>query len=380
LDDVLWRSLAWAARKPFVLRGLPPLVTMRVDDIAGTGHLWGLSPLWWVHVANRFDFKPWLGLFIYNLNETAITELRQLLLEGKATAFPHAFGRPPRPGEDHSATPYYDPNGLELRSSSYDEFIYYDHEHGVPWEDSEAGRGLAAVDAWYAAHAPLPKSGYIIAHWGEMGTNTLQHLADEWGCDLYASYHGLDIPLQGAHWLRGAPFRKYEQPGSALLDRGDRGDRSVYYADFIRLAERDFFFCLTEMRGETGYEWAPDGNVTSSAERGLHQLCRALDSFALAVLFTHETDYIYKISPTDWEAQLAIIANGIAGRQPIFVTLDEGIRRVRATKTSRLEAAAYDLASGQVSVRFSGSADAPTGYYVFRNEQLAPEFIEVPPF
>jgi len=53
LDDVLWRSLVWAGRKPFLLRGLPPLVTMRVDDVAATGHLWGQSPLWWVRTANR---------------------------------------------------------------------------------------------------------------------------------------------------------------------------------------------------------------------------------------------------------------------------------------------------------------------------------------
>jgi len=34
LDDCLWRSLVWAARKPFVMRGMAPLVTMRVDDVA----------------------------------------------------------------------------------------------------------------------------------------------------------------------------------------------------------------------------------------------------------------------------------------------------------------------------------------------------------
>ena len=33
LDDLVWRSLVWAARKPFVMQGMPPLVTMRVDDV-----------------------------------------------------------------------------------------------------------------------------------------------------------------------------------------------------------------------------------------------------------------------------------------------------------------------------------------------------------
>jgi hypothetical protein len=381
LDDVLWRSLAWAARKPFVLRGLPPIVTMRVDDVAGTGHLWGQSPLWWVHTANRYGFKPWLGLFIYNLTEPAISELRDLLLQGNATAFPHAFGRPNRLTPDpQSPTPYYFPAHLQLRASSYDEFIYFDHENGRPWDDIEAARSLATVDDWYAAHQPLPMSCYAIAHWGEMGVNTISHVRERWGCDFFANYHGLNAPLEGAHWLTSGPFRQYEKPGSALFDRSDRGGRPVYYADFINLAGQEFFLCLTEIRDETGYEWAPDGDVAASVGRGLRQLRRAFDGFALPVLFTHETDYVYKISPADWEAQIALIASGITDYQPIFVTLDEGVRRVRATKTSRLESASFDPATGQVTVHFGGRADAPTGFYLFRDEQLASNFVEIPPF
>ena len=399
LDDVLWRSLVWAARKPFALQGLPPLVTMRVDDVAATGHLWGQSPLGWVHTANRYGFKPWLGLFPYNLTEPAVAELRQLLLNGKATAFPHAFGRPrrgvdPKPDESGSTSqpsdssagqadpcPYYNPSHYPLRSSTYDEFIYYDHEHQRPWTDEEAARGLAAIDDWYAAHAPLPISSYAIAHWGEMGSNTLEHVHDRWGCEFIATYHSADAPLEGARWLVAGPFRQHETPGSALFDRADRGDRSMYYADFINFADRQFFLCCTEVRDETGYEWAPDGDVEKSAARGLRQLKRALDSFALPVLFTHETDYIYKISPEAWEAQLARIVNGLSDYQPIFVTLDEGIRYVRATKTSRLASAAYDPVTHEVTAHFTGHTDVLTHFHLFTNKyEITSRLVEVAPF
>jgi hypothetical protein len=400
LDDVLWRSLAWAARKPFVLRGLPPLVTMRVDDVAATGHLWGQSPLWWVRIANRYGFKPWLGLFPYNLTEAAITELRELLLSGKATAFPHAFGRPQRslspnpqmyPSPDERGArgeglsddpcPYYDSTSLPLRASSYDEFIYYDHENKRPWTEAEAARGLTAVDAWYAAHAPLPMSSYAIPHWGEMGSNTLAHIHDHWGCEFIATYHGADAPLEGASWLVAGPFRQHETPGSALFDKADRGASAMYYADFINFAERQFFLCCTEVRDETGYEWAPDGNVENSAARGLRQLKRALDSFALPVLFTHETDFIYKISPEAWEGQLASIASGLSGYNPIYVTLDEGIRYVRATKTSRLVAAAYNPITREVTAHFTGQADVLTHFHLFTSgQEITSQLVEVPSF
>ena len=396
LDDVLWRSLAWAARKPFILRGLPPLVTMRVDDVAATGHLWGQSPLWWVRTANRYGFKPWLGLFPYNLIESAITELRELLFSGTATAFPHAFGRPIRSpaltlesskarfkGEGISGDPcpYYDPASLPLRASSYDEFIYYDHENKRPWSEAEAARGLEAVDAWYDAHAPLLMSSYAIPHWGEMGSNTLAHVRDCWGCEFIATYHGADAPLEGASWLAAGPFRQHERPGSALFDKADRGASAMYYADFVNFADRQFFLCCTEIRDETGYEWAPDGDVVNSAARGLRQLKRALDSFALPVLFTHETDYIYKISPDAWEAQLSRIASGLSGYNPIYVTLDEGIRYVRATKTSRLASAVYDPATQEVIAHFTGHTDVLTHFHLFTSEQeITSRLVEVPPF
>jgi hypothetical protein len=96
LDDCLWRSMVWAARKPFVMRGLPPLVTMRVDDVAGRGELWQKDPLYWVNICNKYQLKPWLGLFIYNLTPKTVDELRGYIQTGQATASPHALGRPPR--------------------------------------------------------------------------------------------------------------------------------------------------------------------------------------------------------------------------------------------------------------------------------------------
>src|SRR4051794_5243615 len=35
LDDLVWRGMVWAARKPFLMRGMPNLVTLRVDDVEG---------------------------------------------------------------------------------------------------------------------------------------------------------------------------------------------------------------------------------------------------------------------------------------------------------------------------------------------------------
>ena len=165
------------------------------------------------------------------------------------------------------------------------------------------------------------------------------------------------------------------------IDKANRGTSAMYYADFINFANRQFFLCCTEIRDETGYEWAPDEDAEKSAARGLRQLKRALDSFALPVLFTHETDYIYKISPEAWEAQLARIASELSIYEPIYVTLDEGIRYVRATKTSRLISAVYAPATREVTIHFTGQADVLTHFYLFTSEQvISSRLVEVPPF
>ena len=92
--------------------------------------------------------------------------------------------------------------------------------------------------------------------------------------------------------------------------------RPVYYADYYNLAGCPFFNTITEIRDDAGYEWAPDNDVEASIGRGVRQVRRALDSLALGSLFTHETDFIYKIEPDRWAEIIAGVAKGIASYNP----------------------------------------------------------------
>jgi hypothetical protein len=385
LDDCLWRSMVWAARKPFVMRGLPPLVTMRVDDVAGRGELWGMSPLYWIETCNKYGFKPWLGLFIYNLTPEAIEELRGYLQSGKATAAPHAFGRPQRTTQgsfdmkgyayagrdDFYRGFYYYPDALPLRETEYDEFIFFDHQHFKPWSDAEAKRGLEAVDQWYAAHQPLPMSDYFIAHWYEMGANVMEHVSKKWGMDFIAQNKAINMPWHDTvPWVKQGPFRLHESPGTSTNNpsRENRGTNPVYYADFTDMAGQRFFNCFTEIRDDAGYEWAPDNDVEATAGRGIRQITRALGSMAMAVLFTHETDYIYLISPENWERELKLISDGISGYKPMYLTSDEALKIVRATRTSQIDQVIQNKMRDNVKIVLKGSADVPSYIYLFTEE------------
>jgi hypothetical protein len=396
LDDCLWRSFVWAARKPFVIRGLPPLVTMRVDDVAGKGDLMQKSPLYWIEIANKYGFKPWLGLFIYNLSPSALDELRGYILNNKATAAPHAFGRPNRIRKINEPVTYisgtcnltnikfyYDPDAIPFRANTYDEFIYFDHQNGKPWSDEEAIRGLEAVDKWYAINQPLPMSKYFLAHWYEMGSNIIPYISRKWGIEYIGINHAINKPYADSiSWIKGAPYRLYEKPGTVTNNAALRGAKAIYYADVIDINGNTFFNCLTEIRDDAGYEWAPDNQTEISAGRGIRQLRRALSSMALAVLFTHETDFIMCINPESWEEQFSLISKGICDYSPMMLTMDEALKIVRAHKTSHLTESVFNKGNNSIDISLDGYTDTKSFVYLFTGEKenINQRLVEIPEF
>jgi hypothetical protein len=393
LDDCLWKSFVWAARKPFIMHSLPPVVTMRVDDVAARGRLWDESPLYWVKTANSYGFRPWLGLFIYNLNPDAINELRSYLINGQATAFPHAFGRPNRTdrstesymsGNPLDAVPfYYYPDAIAWRADSYDEFIYYDHHNTRPWTDKEELHGLNAVMDWYDMHQPLPVSSCLIPHWYEMGNNCARFVKEKWGAEFSCFPKIPNKPYaDSVEWLVSGPYRLYEKPGSSTAWTRPGGQRPVYYADFINVGGETFFNCLTEIRDDARYEWAPDNDVEATVGRGVRQLERAMNSLAPAVLFTHETDYIYRIRPENWDSEMKQISEGIAEYRPRYMLLDNAMQLVKTYHTSRLESVLYDSRNGSVDVDFTGYSEASSSVTFFneKEDRIISEYIDIKPF
>ena len=382
LDDLVWRGFAWAARKPFAIRGLPPLVCMRVDDVAADGGLHDCSPLYWVRDSLQSGFRPWLGTFVYNLSPRAVGELRPWLSRGVVTESPHAFGRRP---VGVSRRLHWAPDAVHLHGGRMDDFIYYDHYRARPWPDREAARRLQAAEGWYAARNLPRRDGVFIPHWYEAGSSVFPRLHDRWGIRFTSLAKPPEMPcVWRSPWLKGGPFRLRgpRGPGIPRSWRPDCvGKRPVYYADYSDLGGRRFFNSLTEIRDVAGYEWAPGNGVSPSVDRGVRILSRAIDSMGLAVLFTHEMDYIWKIRPAEWRGMIAGVARGIADRAPEFVTLEEGMRYIRAVRDSRFSACGLD-ARGRLVAEFRGHADVPTVFHLFTDAGAGVRTarVRIPPF
>jgi hypothetical protein len=147
LDDLFWRSMVWAARKPFIMQGLPPFVTMRMDDVSG--------PLWWIGAANDYGFIPWAGVFTNDIDSTEAAQLSSLVNSGKATSSIHAFN-----------------NGTSR-------FFYYDHNNSQNYDDPTVASNFAEATQWFTDRN-IPIGDYATPHYYEVGSNVFEEL-DTWG-------------------------------------------------------------------------------------------------------------------------------------------------------------------------------------------------------
>ena len=334
-DDLVWRSMVWAARKPFVLQGMPPFVTMRVDDVTG--------PLSWTASATELGFKPWLGVFMNDIDSAEAAQLSTLTNNNQASVAIHSF---------HDSGFFY--------WNSSDEQMAQNFQVGTQWHQSNN----------------IPISKYVVPHYYQITTNVFEGLSN-WGVRC------IGTQMEPGHyygdpWLKIGPFRTYE-------DGLSNSNLPVYYADFITVPgypeyDGQFFNLVTEPR-DIRYDWADLPELARSIELATKLVKRGLDSMAVATFFTHE----YNITPIPnerWRAVLQGLVNNIAAYNPIFVDMDYACEYARAVHGSRISSSLYDPVNYSLETSLVGSSNIPTLFYLFNEVDGGIEsvFRDVPAF
>ena len=89
MDALLWRSILWAARKPFGIAALPPFGRFRLDDCRG---LWKApDDLRFIDVMNEFGEVPNLGICLSALTTEGWAFLAERAKQGKVEVSPHVL-------------------------------------------------------------------------------------------------------------------------------------------------------------------------------------------------------------------------------------------------------------------------------------------------
>jgi hypothetical protein len=89
LDDVWRRAITWAARKPFVMKAMPPFVRFRFDDCGG---LWrDAKDLAFVDVLNEAGHVPSMSFCLRAITADGAARVHALWKDGKAEWAPHTL-------------------------------------------------------------------------------------------------------------------------------------------------------------------------------------------------------------------------------------------------------------------------------------------------
>jgi len=342
MDDLLWRGIVWAARKPFAMQGMPPLITMRVDDATGSDG--GVTDDFnWVKICNEFGLIPWCGTFNNMIALEYIPTLKNLIDNNKATAFPHSF------------------------TWSRD-FIYFNHNN---LEFFDAAANVRMARDFYISNG-LSFSNYLVPHYYEISSEALPEIK-AMGGDFIATHM---LPDQHYYseptdlWLNCGPYR-LNRNGYAVMSR------PVYYGGNVTLSGIEFFNCLTEIRDDGSYEWFPDNDVESTSARGIRHLRRSLNSMVLSSLFTHEY-YITPITTVNWREILSRITSAISGYNPEYTSTDYAVRYIRARNNIRITNVVEKNLFTEIS--YSGTNDMDTKCFLFTEEdgEINYHFVALP--
>ena len=324
MDDLLWRSIVWAARKPFVMQGFPPIITMRVDDVDGTG-LEGTiaNDFEWISISNGYGFAPWCGTFTIPAEKIPI--FKTFLDANNATASPHAF--------------------------SYESSIYFNHEGDLIFDPVI---NTQTAHAFYTNNE-LKMSKLLIPHYYEIDPLALGEIQNM-GIEFMGTHMDFGDPYND-FWINCAPFRTYMDVWGRSSD-----PLPVSYSGNISNGSFTFFNCVTEIRDDQGYEWYITGRTNADIiGQGVRQLSRSLNSMVLSTLFTHQDQL--GISAQNWSNILSEITGAVAAFNPEYRSLDYGVQYARAK--SNISITNVSDNDPIVNISYSGTNDMDTRCYLF---------------
>lgn len=310
LDGLLWRSLVWAAAKPFPMRCLPPYVTARMDDCNGTYNAFD-----YVRVMNRYGIGPNLGLFTDEMGPTDWAAAKRLYDAGGADFSMHAFR-----DDFYMTRPDYRPFAVladkpDLSRGGQEtlfEGLSLDHHTGLDLPLETVRRNFRRMDEAFA-QAGIRHSRVLNAHFGEVGWSAVP-LFLERGVDMPCNNSALGQLYGNQPVWRPRPYGVRSVTGR----HGLTIDHCPQHPDLTFVAMSYSHLGATHMTtdilsGRVPFLGeAPTPKLDAAAAACTANLKLGLDSLAWGLLFTHE-ERINAISLQDWESIVTRSLEGLAG-------------------------------------------------------------------
>jgi hypothetical protein len=354
LTDVFWKSIVWAARKPFVMFAMPPFATMRVDDCSGTN-----DHFRWIDTVNRHGIIPHCSLFIDNISKTGAEALRDKYRKELAEFSAHAF--------TWNRVFYWKPKRPE------------DHTSGTPMPDSELEDAFKKVDTKFIEWG-IKQSRIFLPHFAEVGKNVLPLLKKR-GIIFFGLQMLIDTPFNYVVGGANRELLPFGGRGGTLDKHPDDTDFFIAESDYTTLpkAEIDLKVAKGELKEpyqmyDFLWDWGRiEVDIEAAARHASNQLKLGLDNLIFGQIITHEQN-IAVLSSEEWDNLLTRIEE-LTQRYNILWKKWEYIASYAADRyETKLQSAVYDTVSGDIACMFQGKSSQTLYTYVFKDRGEATEY------
>ncbi|MEG9433403.1 hypothetical protein JAO32_13965, partial [Terriglobus sp. ADX1] len=387
VDDLFWRSVVWAARKPFVMRGYPRIAAIQMDDnevgvMSRVPDMWNTSLTG--TVASDGTGGPWMPQLNLQVSSVGTGDTDRAPMISAINA-----------NNLHASV-----HGLDYGSGGD---MYWNLT--VPTTDAQWQANVASALSWKAGSGgtdTFPKlSRSMVAHYWDISDNTGYEMYNSLNIRYITSPQAagtyyFDYPKTVAGRTPLGPFRIYEQPPVYPVDYDETFP--FFYADDVVVHSvagkpaQTFFGFATQVGQMGGRFTRPDALWPSSTNN--YTIAQSLNQWEYYMwhfwsgmepvqIYTHDGNNLDQSTVADRQSFITQLSAWFKTNKGTHVFMDGMGDYLRARNHSLL--ASGSVTPSTISLTFTGSAtDAdgnliPTKTYVFYGDDEG-QLLSVPGF
>ncbi len=363
VDDLFWRSLVWAARKPFVLRGYPRIAAIQMDDNE-TGIMSRIPDMWNTTftgpLATDGTGGPWnlqVNLQLSSLSDPG-GERAQMISAIQANHM-HAS-----------------PHGLNYGSGGD---LYWNLT--VPNTDAQWKANVTSALQWQAGQGGSdtfpPFSPSMVAHYWDISSNSGYEMWHSLGLRYITSpqapgVYYFTVPKTPAQRIPLGPFRIYEQPP---IYSGDEEETfPFFFADDLTVGSvagepaQTFFAFGSQVGLEAGRFTRPDALFPSS--QNSYTVAQSLNQWEFYMwnfwsgmepvqIYTHDGSNLEYTTAADRQTFITQLSQWFSTNHGRHFFMDDMGAYLRARNHSLLSSGS--VTSSAITLNFTGSATTADG-------------------
>lgn len=373
VDDLFWRSIVWAARKPFVLRGYPRIAAIQMDDNE-VGVMSRIPDMWNTSltgtVASDGTGGPWLPQLNLQVSSVATGDTDRAPMITAINA-----------NNLHASI-----HGLDYGSGGD---MYWNLT--VPTTDAQWQANVASALSWKAGSGgtdTFPKlSRSMVAHYWDISDNTGYEMYNSLNVRYITSPQAagtyyFDYPKTVAGRTPLGPFRIYEQPPVYPVDYDETFP--FFYADDVVVHSvagkpaQTFFGFATQVGQMAGRFTRPDAlwpsstnnyTVAQSLNQWEYYMWHFWSGMEPVQIYTHDGNNLDQSTVAERQSFITQLSSWFKTNKGIHQFMDGMGDYLRARNHSLLKSGT--VTPSTISLTFTGSAsDAdgnliPTKTYIF---------------